>query len=45
MPPKWRGTGMSIVNPRSKQIHRKQGVQYEEGKVTVNTKGIHDVHE
>lgn len=30
MPPKWRGTGMSIVNPGSKQIHRKQGVQYEE---------------
>jgi hypothetical protein len=30
MPPNWRGTGMSIVNPGSKQIYRKQGVQYEE---------------
>lgn len=30
MPSKWRGTGMSIVNPGSKQIHRKQDVQYEE---------------
>jgi hypothetical protein len=30
MPPKWRGTVMSIVNPGSRQIHRKQGVQYED---------------
>jgi hypothetical protein len=30
MPPKRRGTGMSIVNPGSKRIHRKPGVQYEE---------------
>ena len=30
MPLKRRGTGMSIVNPSSKRIHRKPGVQYEE---------------
>ena len=30
MPPKWRGTGISIMNPGSKQIHRKQGIQYQQ---------------
>jgi hypothetical protein len=30
MPPKRKGTGMSIVNPGSKRIHKKQGVLYEE---------------
>lgn len=28
--PRRRGHGMSIVNPGSKRVHTKQGVQYEE---------------